>query len=66
MPTFNLVYQKFFRGHKIDVEFGRFTAKLIRIESPEMERVTLRDIVKVHNALCERIGPTMPTFITRK
>jgi len=60
--TFNLVYQQWFCGHKTDLEFGRFIAKLIRIESPEMERGTLQDIVKVHNAWCERIDTTMPSF----
>jgi hypothetical protein len=60
--TLNLVYQKWFRGHKSDLEFGRFTAALIRIESPEMERVTVQDIVKVHNAWCEQIDTTMSSF----
>jgi hypothetical protein len=55
------LYKQWYCGFKNDLEFGRFPAKLIRIEKAKAE-VTTQDILELHNALCKQITATLSTF----
>lgn len=55
------IYEQWFRGHNIDINFGRFVAKLIRLEIPSDEqKVTGEDVIGFHKAWCEHVENSLP------
>lgn len=55
------IYEQWFRGHNIDITFGRFVAKLIRLEIPSDEqKVTGEDVIGFHKAWCEHVENSLP------
>ena len=55
------IYEQWFRGHNIDIRFGKFVAKLIRLEIPSNEqKVTGEDIIGFHKAWCEHVENSLP------
>ena len=57
------VYDQWFRGHDTDIEFGRFVAKLIAIDTLLGEPgATISDILEIHRKWCDAVAATLPTF----
>ena len=55
------IYEQWFCDHSVDIDFGGFVAKLIRIEIPSIEhRPPVEDIVKIHKAWCEHVEICLP------
>ena len=55
------IYEQWFRGHNIDIKFGKFVAKLIRLEIPSDEqKVTGEDVIGFHKAWCEHVESSLP------
>ena len=55
------IYEQWFRGHDIDINFGNFVAKLIRLEIPSDEqKVTGEDVIGFHKAWCEHVENSLP------
>ena len=55
------IYEQWFRGHNIDINFGKFVAKLIRLEIPSDEqKVTGEDVIGFHKAWCEHVENSLP------
>ena len=56
-----LLYEKWFRDHQSDLDFGNFVAKLIRVEIPSIDtKPTVEDIIKIHKAWCEHVEINLP------
>ncbi|KAL9071849.1 MAG: hypothetical protein Q9161_003949 [Pseudevernia consocians] len=54
------IYEQWFRGHNIDIKFGKFVAKLIRLEIPSDEqKVTGEDVIGFHKAWCEHVESSL-------
>jgi len=54
-------YEQWFRGHHVDIDFGKFVAKLISIKIPSDEqRPTVEDMMNIHEAWCEHVEITLP------
>ena len=52
---------QWFRGHNIDIKFGKFVAKLIRLEIPSDEQaVSGEDVIDIHKAWCEHVENALP------
>ena len=49
------IYEQWFRNHNIDINFGKFVAKLIRLEIPSEQKVTGEDVIGFHKAWCEHV-----------
>ena len=55
------IYEQWFRGRNIDINFGKFVAKLIRLEMPSDEqKVTGEDVIGIHKAWCEHVENALP------
>lgn len=55
------IYEQWFRGHNININFGKFVAKLIRLEIPSDEqKVTGEDVIGLHKAWCEHVENSLP------
>ena len=55
------IYEQWFRGHNININFGKFVAKLIRLEIPSNEqKVTGEDVIGFHKAWCEHVENSLP------
>ena len=55
------IYEQWFRDHNVDIEFGSFVAKLIRVEIPSIERrPTVGDFINIHKAWCEHVKTSLP------
>lgn len=55
------IYEQWFRGHNIDITFGKFVAKLIRLEIPSDEqKLTGEDVIGFHKAWCEHVENSLP------
>lgn len=55
------IYEQWFRGHHVDIDFGSFVAKLIHVEIPSIEqRPTVGDIIKIHKAWCDHVEISLP------
>ena len=55
------IYEQWFRGHNININFGKFFAKLIRLEIPSDEqKVTGEDVIGFHKAWCEHVENSLP------
>ena len=60
------IYEQWFRHHSLDIDFGGFVAKLLRIEIPSTEqRPTVQDIIKIHKAWCEHVETCLPLCARR-
>ena len=61
------IYQQWFRGHDIDIDFGTFVAKLICLKVPsEEQKVTSEDIISIHKAWCDHVRIALPSCSGRK
>ena len=50
------IYEQWFRSHNIDINFGKFVAKLIRLEIlSDEQKVTGEDVIGFHKAWCEHV-----------
>ena len=50
------IYEQWFRNHQINIDFGNFIAKLIRVKIPSVEqRPTIKDIATIHKAWCGHV-----------
>ena len=57
------IYQQWFRGHHVDIDFGNFVAKLISIKVPSPEQgATVEDVITIHQAWCEHVAATLALF----
>ena len=55
------VYEQWFHGHNVDIDFGSFFAKLIRIEtSNDQQCQTIEDIITAHKAWCDHVEISLP------
>ena len=55
------IYEQWFRDHNIDINFGKFVAKLIRLEIPSNgQKVTGEDVIGFHKAWCEHVEHSLP------
>lgn len=56
------IYERWFRDHNVDIDFGNFVAKLIRIKIPSFEqRPTVGGIIEIHRAWCEHVESSLPS-----
>ena len=56
------IYEQWFRGHDVDIDFGNFVAKLICLKIPSKEqKVTSEDVVNIHKAWCDYVGIALPS-----
>ena len=56
------IYEQWFCGHDVDIDFGNFVAKLISIRIPsEKEAITVEDIIAIHRAWCDHVEYTLPS-----
>lgn len=61
------IYEQWFRDHNIDIDFGNFVAKLIRVKIPSIEqRPNVGDIIKIHKAWCEHVETSLPLCSRKK
>ena len=55
------LYERWFRDHQSDVDFGNFVTKLIRVEIPSIDtKPTVGDITMIHKAWCEHVEINLP------
>lgn len=55
------IYEQWFCGHDIDIDFGNFVAKLISIRMPSHKQaITVEDIIDIHRAWCDHVEDTLP------
>ena len=56
-----LIYEQWFRNHHVDIDFGKFVTKPIRVQIASIEqRPTVEDIIKVHRKWCEHVEVNLP------
>ncbi|KAL8830900.1 MAG: hypothetical protein Q9191_001174 [Dirinaria sp. TL-2023a] len=61
------IYEQWFRNHNVDIDFGNFLAKLIRIEIPSNEqKPTIQVITKIHKAWCDHVEACLPLCVRKK
>ena len=54
------IYEQWFCGHDIDIDFGNFVAKLISIRMPsDKQAMTVEDIIDIHRAWCDHVEDTL-------
>ena len=59
------IYEQWFRSHHMDIDFGKFVAKLICLKTPSDEQtVTGEEVVSFHEAWCEHVEKTLPLCST--
>ena len=55
------IYEQWFRSHHLDIDFGKFVAKLICLKDLSDERtVTGEEIMDMHRTWCEHVDKTLP------
>ena len=55
------IYEQWFRSHHVDIDFGKFVAKLICLKIPSDEQtVTGEEVIGIHKAWCEHVDNTLP------
>ena len=55
------IYEQWFRSHNMDIDFGRFVAKLICLKTLSNEqKVTVEQVISFHRAWCEHMENTLP------
>ena len=55
------LYEQWFHDHSVDIDFGTFVAKLIRIETSNDARPqTIDDIITAHKAWCDHVDINLP------
>ena len=55
------IYEQWFCGHDVDIDFGNFIAKLISIRIPsDKQAITVEDIIDIHRAWCDHVEYTLP------
>ena len=55
------IYEQWFCGHDVDIDFGNFVAKLISIRMPsDKQAITVEDIIDIHKAWCDHVEYTLP------
>ena len=55
------IYEQWFCGHHVDIDFGNFVAKLISIRIPsDKQAITVEDIIDIHKAWCDHVEYTLP------
>lgn len=63
----NSLYPHWFRGHHMDIEFGKFLAKLVCIETiKKKQEAVIQDIIAIHLAWCAHLIATIPRFVGEK
>lgn len=56
------IYKAWFRNHNVDIGFGNFPAKMIRIEIPfEKQRPGIENIIRKHKAWCDHVDASLPS-----
>ena len=61
------LYEQWFCGHDVDIDFGNFVAKLISIRIPsEKLAITIEDIIDIHRAWCDHVEYTLPSCSMKK
>lgn len=61
------IYEQWFRDHNVDIDFGNFVAKFIRIETSNDEQSQIiEDIIKTHTAWCEHVETSLPLCFRKK
>ncbi|KAL9580343.1 MAG: hypothetical protein Q9212_004554 [Teloschistes hypoglaucus] len=62
-----LIYEQWFRDHNVDIDFGNFVTKFIRIEtSNDEQHQTIENIIKIHTAWCEHVEISLPLCSRKK
>ena len=60
------IYEQWFCGHHVDIDFGNFVAKLISIRVPSPEQaITVEGIIDIHRAWCDHVEHTLPLCSNR-
>ena len=60
------IYEQWFCGHDIDIDFGNFVAKLISIRIPsDKQAITVEGIIDIHRAWCDHVEYTLPSCSKR-
>ena len=55
------IYEQWFRSHNLDIDFGKFVAKLICLKTPSDEQmVTSEEVLSMHKAWCEHVENALP------
>lgn len=55
------IYEQWFRSHHLDIDFGKFIAKLVCLKIPSDERnVPSEKVISMHKAWCEHVENTLP------
>ena len=61
------IYERWFRDHQVDIDFGNFIAKHIRVEIPSDEhRPAAEDIIHIHKAWCEHLEDNLHLCSTKR
>ena len=61
------IYEQWFCGHDVDIDFGNFVAKLISIRIPsDKQTTTVEDIIDIHRAWCDHVEYTLPLCSKKK
>lgn len=55
------IYEQWFCGHDVDIDFGNFVAKLISIRIPsDKQAIIVENIIDIHRAWCDHVEYTLP------
>ena len=55
------IYEQWFQSHNMDIDFGKFVAKLICLKtSSDEQTVTGEEVISLHKAWCEHVDNTLP------
>ena len=55
------IYEQWFRSHHMDIDFGKFVAKLICLKtSSDEQTVTGEEVISFHKAWCQHVETTLP------
>lgn len=61
------IYEQWFRGHDVDIDFGNFVAKLICLKIPSQEqKVTSKDVIGIYKAWFDHVGIALPSYPREK
>lgn len=55
------IYEQYFCGHDVDIDFGNIVAKLISLRIPsDKQAITVENIIDIHGAWCDHVEYTLP------
>lgn len=55
------IYEQWFCGHDVDIEFGNFVAKFVSVRLPsDKQAITAENIIDIHRAWCDHVEYTLP------